>query len=37
MTRHVGILKSAGATIMITIPEAKPLAYLLRAQWSPWN
>ena len=26
MTRHVGILKSAGATIMITIPEAKPLA-----------
>ena len=32
MTRHVGILKSAGATIMITIPEAKPLAYLLRAQ-----
>ena len=32
MTRHVGILKSAGATLMITIPEAKPLAYLLRAQ-----
>ncbi len=32
MTRHVGILRSAGATIMITIPEAKPLAYLLRAQ-----
>ncbi len=32
MSRHVGILKSAGATIMITIPEAKPLAYLLRAQ-----
>ncbi len=32
MTRHVGILKSAGATIMITIAEAKPLAYLLRAQ-----
>src|SRR5260221_727757 len=32
MTRHVGILKSAGATIMITIREAKPLAYLLRAQ-----
>jgi acyl carrier protein len=32
MTRHVGILKSAGATIMITIPEAKALAYLLRAQ-----
>ncbi|HEY2337023.1 MAG TPA: AMP-binding protein [Burkholderiales bacterium] len=32
MTRHVGILKSAGATIMITVAEAKPLAYLLRAQ-----
>jgi len=32
MTRHVGILKSAGAAIMITIPEARPLAYLLRAQ-----
>ncbi|MSQ52175.1 MAG: acyl-phosphate glycerol 3-phosphate acyltransferase [Betaproteobacteria bacterium] len=32
MTRHVGILKSAGAAMMITIPEAKPLAYLLRAQ-----
>ena len=32
MTRHVGILRSAGATMMITIPEAKPLAYLLRAQ-----
>ena len=32
MTRHVGILKSAGPTIMITIPEAKPLAWLLRAQ-----
>ena len=32
MTRHVGILKSAGAAIMITIPEAKPLAWLLRAQ-----
>ena len=32
MTRHVGILKSAGASIMITIPEAKPLAWLLRAQ-----
>ncbi len=32
MTRHVGILRSAGAAIMITIPEAKPLAYLLRAQ-----
>src|SRR5258706_5493190 len=32
LTRHVGILKSARATIMITIPQAKPLAYLLRAQ-----
>ncbi|MSQ87772.1 MAG: acyl-phosphate glycerol 3-phosphate acyltransferase [Betaproteobacteria bacterium] len=32
MKRHVGILKSAGASIMITIPQAKPLAYLLRAQ-----
>jgi 1-acyl-sn-glycerol-3-phosphate acyltransferase len=32
MSRHVGILKSAGATIMITIPEAKALAWLLRAQ-----
>ena len=32
MTRHVGILKSAGAAIMVTIPEARPLAYLLRAQ-----
>jgi 1-acyl-sn-glycerol-3-phosphate acyltransferase len=32
MTRHVGILKSAGACVMVTIPEAKPLAWLLRAQ-----
>jgi 1-acyl-sn-glycerol-3-phosphate acyltransferase len=32
MTRHVGILRSAGASLMITIPEAKPLAWLLRAQ-----
>jgi acyl carrier protein len=32
MTRHVSILQSAGATIMITVPEAKALAYLLRAQ-----
>ena len=32
MSRHVGILKSAGAAMMITIPEAKPLAWLLRAQ-----
>jgi acyl carrier protein len=37
MKRHVGILKSAGATIMITIPEAKPLAYLLRAQVESLN
>src|SRR5919109_2262366 len=32
LTRHVGILKSCGATLMITIPEAKPIAWLLRAQ-----
>ena len=32
MTRHVGILKSCGAAIMVTIPQAKPLAWLLRAQ-----
>jgi acyl carrier protein len=32
MTRHVGILRSAGAAMMITIPEAKALAWLLRAQ-----
>ncbi len=32
LTRHVGILKSAGAAIMVTIPEAKPIAWLLRAQ-----
>jgi acyl carrier protein len=32
MTRHVGILRSAGAALMVTIPEAKPLAWLLRAQ-----
>jgi acyl carrier protein len=32
MTRHVAILKSAGAAMMVTIPEAKPLAWLLRAQ-----
>jgi acyl carrier protein len=31
MTRHVGVLKSAGATVMVTIPEAKALAWLLRA------
>jgi acyl carrier protein len=32
LTRHVGILKSAGCALMITIPEAKPIAWLLRAQ-----
>ena len=32
LTRHVGILKSCGAALMITIPEAKPIAWLLRAQ-----
>src|SRR5687767_12046886 len=32
MTRHVGVLKSAGASVMVTIPQAKPLAWLLRAQ-----
>jgi acyl carrier protein len=32
LTRHVGILKSCGATLMVTIPEAKPIAWLLRAQ-----
>jgi acyl carrier protein len=37
MTRHVGILKNAGATVMITIPEAKALAYLLRAQVESLN
>jgi len=37
MTRHVGILKNAGASQMITIPEAKALAYLLRAQVETLN
>jgi 1-acyl-sn-glycerol-3-phosphate acyltransferase len=32
MTRHVTILRSCGAAIMVTIPEAKALAFLLRAQ-----
>src|SRR5438045_6004997 len=32
LTRHVGILKSAEAALMVTIPEAKPIAWLLRAQ-----
>jgi acyl carrier protein len=37
MKRHVGILKSAAPALMITIPEAKPLAYLLRAQVESLN
>src|SRR5205085_404907 len=28
LTRHVGILKSAAAALMVTIPEAKPIAWL---------
>lgn len=32
LTRHVGILKSCRAAMMVTIPEAKPIAWLLRAQ-----
>ncbi|HEX7219325.1 MAG TPA: AMP-binding protein [Burkholderiales bacterium] len=32
LSRHVGILKSCGAALMVTIPEAKPIAWLLRAQ-----
>src|SRR5438309_1525689 len=32
MTRHIGILKSAGASVMVTISEAKALAWLLRAR-----
>src|SRR5256714_11961273 len=32
LTRHVGILKSAGAALMVTVAEAKPIAWLLRAQ-----
>ncbi len=32
MTRHVGILANAGASLLVTLPEAKPLAYLLRAR-----
>ncbi|HUG78697.1 MAG TPA: AMP-binding protein [Burkholderiales bacterium] len=35
LTRHVGVLKNAGASIMVTVPEAKPLAWLLRAQVEP--
>jgi acyl carrier protein len=37
MTRHVGILKNAAAAMMVTIPEAKPLAWLLRAQVETLN
>ncbi len=37
MKRHVSILKSAGPAMMITVPEAKPLAYLLRAQVESLN
>ena len=32
LTRHVGILKSCGAAIMVTIPEAKPIAWAARAE-----
>src|SRR3954463_6977394 len=32
LPRRVGILKSGNAAIMVTIPEAKPIAWLLRAQ-----
>ena len=32
LTRHVGILKSAATALMVTVPEAKPIAWLLRAQ-----
>jgi acyl carrier protein len=32
LTRHVGILKSARASLLVTVPEAKALAYLLQAQ-----
>src|SRR5688572_6741705 len=35
MTRHVGVLKSCEAAVMVTIPEAKALAWLLRAQVEP--
>jgi 1-acyl-sn-glycerol-3-phosphate acyltransferase len=37
MKRHVGILRSAGPAMMITVPEARPLAYLLRAQVESLN
>ncbi len=32
MRRHAAILTNAGASFMITVPEAKPVALLLRAQ-----
>ena len=32
MRRHVGILNSARAALLITVPEAKTLAWLLRSQ-----
>jgi len=32
LTRHVGILKSCQAALMVTIAEAKAIAWLLRAQ-----
>jgi len=32
LTRHIGILKSARASLLVTVPEAKALAYLLQAQ-----
>jgi acyl carrier protein len=32
LTRHIGILQSARAALLVTVPEAKTLAYLLRAQ-----
>ncbi len=32
LRRHVGILSNAGARILVTVPEARPLARLLKAQ-----
>ena len=32
MTRHAGILANAGASLLVTLPEAKALGYLLRAR-----
>jgi len=32
LTRHAGILRNAGTALLVTVPEAKGLAYLLRAQ-----